>query len=146
TGSLERLARPSETVLLVEDDEAVRALAHTVLKRAGYTVVVARNAGEALLLCEQPSAEIDVMVSDVVMPIMGGWQLAQRLRALRPGLKIVLMSGYADQEALPVAARDRHNHDITLLHKPLTPGALLSKIREALAASDVTRSDASSEP
>ena len=83
------LSRGSETVLLVEDEDGVRTLARLVLEKGGYKVLEARNGGEALLLCQQHGPDISIMVTDVVMPIMGGYQLAGRLAPLRPDMKVL---------------------------------------------------------
>lgn len=85
-----------ETVLVVEDDDAVRALTVELLTRHGYRALDARGAGEALLLAERHTGPIDVVLSDVVMPHMGGPELIERLRVLRPAVRVVFMSGYTD--------------------------------------------------
>ncbi len=118
----------SETILLCEDEGQVRALARTVLTRQGYRVIEAQNGGEALLLCEQHPG-IDLLVTDVVMPMMSGRQLAERLRTLRPQLKVLYMSGYTDDAIV------RHGiltEELAFLQKPLTPDALSRKVREVL--------------
>jgi two-component system cell cycle sensor histidine kinase/response regulator CckA len=122
-------ARGSETILLVEDEEQVRVVARDILKRNGYRVVDARNAGEAFLLCEKHVGVIDLMLSDVVMPQMSGPELAIRLAVLRPGMKILFMSGYTDDSTV------RHGiskSDIAFLQKPFTPASLAAKVRAVL--------------
>src|SRR5439155_80726 len=86
--------RGTETVLIVEDEQAVRALAKTALARKGYRVLEAANGGEALLLCESERAPIHLLVTDVVMPGLGGADLAQRLAPLRPDMKVRFISHY----------------------------------------------------
>jgi two-component system cell cycle sensor histidine kinase/response regulator CckA len=122
-------ARPGETLLLVEDDERLRTLAHNVLRRAGYRVLDAANAGEALLVCEQHEGVIDMMVTDVVMPRMSGHQLAIRLRAMRPSMRVLYVSGYTDDTVLHHGVESGH---LAFLGKPFTPTALIKKVREVL--------------
>ncbi|MGH7277562.1 MAG: ATP-binding protein, partial [Candidatus Rokuibacteriota bacterium] len=121
--------RGTETILLVEDEIAVRELARDILLRHGYTIITAANAGEALLICEKEPQPIHLLVSDVIMPLMSGRQLAERLRPLRPAMKILFMSGYTHAMAAGRAALDPHT---SFLHKPFTPDMLASKVREVL--------------
>jgi DNA-binding NtrC family response regulator len=124
----------SETILLVEDEEQVRAVARGILRKHGYLVLDAGHAGEALLLCEKHPAPIHLLLTDVVMPQMSGPELAKRLIALRPDMKVLCMSGYTDDAAL------RHGvieSGIAYLQKPLTVESLTRRVREVL---DSTRS------
>jgi PAS domain S-box-containing protein len=123
--------RGSETILLVEDEEQVRAVARGILSRQGYRLVVAQNAGEALLLCEKHPGAIDLLLSDVVMPQMSGPELARRLGALRPGMKILCMSGYTDDAVIRHGALEA---GIAFIQKPFTPDTLTRKVREVLDA------------
>jgi CheY-like chemotaxis protein len=121
--------RGSETILLVEDDEQVRAVARAILRHNGYEVVESRSPGEALLLSERHRGKIHLLLTDVVMPQMGGPELAKRLAAQRPDIKVLCMSGYTDDSIV------RHGileSSIAYLQKPLTPEALTSKVREVL--------------
>src|SRR5262249_5817553 len=99
--------RGGETVLLVEDEDAVRALAREVLRRQGYAVLEARHGVDALRIAERHADDIHLMITDVVMPHMSGRDLAQRLSAVRPRMKVLFMSGYSDHA----------------VHRDVTPGA-----------------------
>jgi PAS domain S-box-containing protein len=123
--------RGTETVLVVEDEALVRRLASEILKRHGYTVLEASNGGEALLICEKHPGPIHLLLTDVVMPRMSGPELAQRLTALRPALKVAFMSGYvrhstAHHATLPPNA--------VMVDKPFANETLLSAVRRALSA------------
>jgi PAS domain S-box-containing protein len=121
--------RGTETVLLVEDDEQVRAVARGILRRHGYHVLEASNGGEAMLLCEGHARPIHLLVSDVVMPHMSGPELARRLAQIRPEMKVLCMSGYTDDSIVRHGVMDS---DIAYLQKPLTPETLTRKVREVL--------------
>jgi PAS domain S-box-containing protein len=123
--------RGDETVALVEDDDSLRALVHTVLTRSGYRVIDARHGPEALLKCGQHDGPIHLLVTDVVLPQVSGPQLAERLAVLRPGLKVLFISGYTDEAVI------RHgmvSPGTAFLPKPFTPAALAQKVREVLDA------------
>ena len=118
----------SETVLLVEDEEAVRAVACQSLRRLGYTVLEARNGESAAQLAAAQGA-IAILVTDVVMPGMNGRALADRLRARRPRLKVLFVSGYADNAVLQDGVLEP---GLSFLQKPFTPEGLAQKVREVL--------------
>ncbi len=121
----------SETVLVVDDDAPVRATAVTVLRRSGYAVLEAESAGDALLASEQHVGKIHCVIADVVMRRMSGPALLARLRASRPDVRALYVSGYTDE-----ALRERgfKFDDPALLAKPFTPGDLLGRLRAALDA------------
>jgi nitrogen-specific signal transduction histidine kinase len=119
----------NETVLLTEDEDAVRALAKLVLQRNGYRVLEARHGGEALLLCEQTQEVIDLLVTDVVMPNMNGRQVAERLKTIRPEMKVLFLSGYTDDAIVRHGVLDANMH---FLQKPFTAEGLAQKVRTVL--------------
>jgi CheY-like chemotaxis protein len=123
-----RVSRPSETVLVVEDAEALRELAKRLLERRGYRVLLAANAEEALRLFER-NASIDLVLTDVVMPGASGPELIRRLVEERPALKVIYMSGYTDEA---IAHHGVLDPGIAFLQKPFTSEALGRKIREVL--------------
>ena len=121
--------RGTETILLVEDDQAVRALTRTLLEAKGYKVLEASGADEAIAIGTDPERPIDLLLTDVVMPEMGGSDLSSRLVVLRPGLKVLYMSGYTDDAVV------RHGlvaEGARFLQKPFTPDVLARKLREVL--------------
>jgi PAS domain S-box-containing protein len=120
-----------ETVMLVEDEALVRNLAADALRRHGYQVLSASTGLEALDLAGQALHSIDVLVTDVVMPQMGGEQLARRLLAERPALKVLFISGYTD---LAVLQHGSLLAGTALLQKPFTPGQLVQRVRQLLDA------------
>jgi PAS domain S-box-containing protein len=123
--------RGSETILLVEDDDQVRAVALGILRRNGYQVIEARHAGEALLHSEKASGAIDLLLTDVVMPQMSGPELAKRLASVRPGMKVLCMSGYTDDSIVRHGVLESH---LAYVQKPITPEGLTSRVREVLDA------------
>jgi two-component system cell cycle sensor histidine kinase/response regulator CckA len=124
-----------ETILVVEDENDVRELACEFLTMTGYSVLRARHGIEAIDLLRRHPGKIDLVLSDVVMPKMGGSELAARLPSLRPGTRILLMSGYSEY-AVESQRQDRPSH--LMLSKPFSRSSLIEKIREALAASPAT--------
>ena len=115
------------TVVLAEDESAVRALVCRWLERAGYLVLEAADGMEALELAGEHAGEIDLLLSDVVMPGMGGIELCRTLSELRPGFVCILMTGYSDRELMSTCA-DR------VLQKPLQEAELLDAVKAVLSA------------
>jgi CheY-like chemotaxis protein len=119
----------AETVLLAEDQEGIRDLIHESLTSNGYKVLVANNGLEALQIAEGYRDAIDLLITDVVMPRMGGYELADRLLRVRPETRTIFMSGYAER-------RDGERGSIAsssfCVQKPFSMNMLLSKVREAL--------------
>jgi signal transduction histidine kinase len=128
-----------ETILLVEDEESVRRLARRVLEAQGYTVLAASNGEDALRLAADYAGVIDLLVSDVVMPELGGRVLAERLSVARPDIQILFMSGYTDDEILRRGLLERGHR---LLQKPFTGSVLAHEVRSVLDARRRRRSSA----
>jgi CheY-like chemotaxis protein len=125
----DELLRGSETILLVEDEEEVRKLAVRVLERQGYRVLAARDGDEALLICEQHKDPIHLMLTDVVMPVMNGHEVAKRLESLHPETKVLYMSGYTDNA---IVLHGVLVEGVRYIQKPFTVDALTKKVREVL--------------
>jgi PAS domain S-box-containing protein len=119
-----------ETILLVDDDEEVRTLAYGVLRLRNYVVLQAATAAEALAICEEHKGPIDLLLTDVVMPVMNGRELAERVRPIRPEAKIMYMSGYPGD----IIGKHGALASGAFIQKPFTPAGLLDKVREALGA------------
>ena len=126
-----RARRGQQTILLVEDDASVRNFAARVLREAGYTVVEASNGLEALqLAAERQESPIHLLVADVVMPHMGGEELAQHLKAAHPGLRAIFISGYTAQATVRSEAPDEA---VEFLQKPFTATTLTYKVDQVLS-------------
>ncbi len=121
----------TETILLVQDQDALRDVTHRILTRAGYQVIVASNAPAALQAVSAHSGSIDLCLSDVVMPLVPGPELALRLRETHPQLPVLYVSGFAE----PVLRESMHLGRVDLVEKPFTAPELLSRVRRTLAAS-----------
>jgi CheY-like chemotaxis protein len=119
----------TETILLVEDEQAVRFLSRTLLERAGYRVLDAADPEQALGTFAHSGERIDLLVTDVIMPGSSGPALFQRLSSERPNLKVLYMSGYTDDAIVHNAGLPA---DVMFLQKPFTADGLMCKVREAL--------------
>ncbi|MEO8619834.1 MAG: ATP-binding protein [bacterium] len=130
SGTMATLApRGVETVLLVEDEEGVRALGARILERHGYTVIEARNGRDALAVVAQHVGQIDLLLTDVVMPEMGGKQLAEALVARDSAIRVLFISGYTDGD---ISRRGELDPCTAFLQKPFTARGLLGRVREVL--------------
>lgn len=123
------VTRGHETVLLVEDDDSVRALVHRILRGLGYRVLEAIDGDDALHLAAQFSGPIHLVITDLVMPRLRGDELARRLGSLRPDIKVLFVSGYCQDRGVE---QDFLNGQVYLLPKPFTPAALATKVREVM--------------
>jgi two-component system cell cycle sensor histidine kinase/response regulator CckA len=126
--------RGSETILVAEDDDALRTLLQIALESCGYAVLTSATGPAALALAERHAEPIALLVSDVTMPGMEGHELARRLAAIRPGLKVLLLSGYGRDPALVDAGVD-------FLQKPFRPSALVARVRWILDLAPATAHD-----
>ena len=124
-------AHGSETILLVEDDESVRTFAQSVLGRAGYQVLSAADGNDAVTLAAREGKPIDLLLTDVVMPRMSGVELSDQLRASRPDVRVLYMSGYMDNA---MVLTDISDLGTKLLPKPFVSDQLLTRVRAALDA------------
>ena len=119
----------TETILLVEDEEALRALARELLESLGYTVLEARHGAEALELSAAHGGHIDLLMTDQVMPHIDGQELATRLAAERPETRVLFVSGYAEDDTTPGKLPESR---VGFLQKPYTAAALGTTIRRLL--------------
>lgn len=124
-----RIPSGNETLLLVEDEDAVRSLSKIILRQSGYTVLEASNADEALALARRHTATIHLLVTDVVMPELGGRELAEQLSVLHPEMRVLYASGYTDDAVVRHGVSEA---EVNFLQKPFTPLALAIKVREIL--------------
>ena len=118
----------AETILLLEDEDGLRAIAREILEEAGYRILEARNVGEGVALASQPAASIDAVLSDVVMPGASGPQGVALIRAIHPRIRILYMSGYPDLDQRDGAL----GPDDEMIEKPFTADALLRRMRDVL--------------
>lgn len=119
----------AQTILVVDDEPAVLAVARRILQRAGYAVLDAKTADAALRVSDSFAGEVDLLLTDVSMPVVDGITLARLLRERRPGLKVIFMSGYTTN---PLFAVEAGRHRLPLIEKPFDPEALRSAVKRAL--------------
>jgi len=130
-----KVARGTENILLVEDDEMVRNLVRETLEREGYTLLDAAEPAEARRRAENFQGPIQLLITDVVMPRVNGRELAEQIMRRRPETKVLYMSGYTDNA---IANNGLLERDVSFLQKPFTPAALTQKVREVLEGDDKT--------
>jgi CheY-like chemotaxis protein len=118
-----------EQIMLVEDEEGVRKFIRTMLEKQGYTILEAASPDEALSLASETATPIDLMLTDVIMPRMNGAELAGRISHMRPGVKVLFMSGYSDRT---VGLHDHLDEGAEFIQKPFTPHSLAKKLRGLL--------------
>jgi PAS domain S-box-containing protein len=119
-----------ETILVVEDEAGIRALVRKILRRQGYEVLEASNGDEALAVCREHSGTLDLLITDVMMPQMGGRELVDRMREQCRGMKVLYVSGYTDDASI---YSGNFPPGTAFLQKPFTLGSLLDKVKEVLA-------------
>jgi hypothetical protein len=135
-GALRKAVRGTETILLVEDDEMVRTLVRETLERNGYKILDAAGPIEARRIADQYRNQIQLLITDVVMPKVSGRDLADQLTKKRPDLKVLYMSGYTDNAVLNSGILQK---EVAFLQKPFTPASLSDKVREVLESDGRTR-------
>jgi CheY-like chemotaxis protein len=121
--------RGSETILLVEDEAKVRKVAKRILEEHGYKILDVGSGPQALELGGSYTGEIPLVITDVIMPGMGGKELAERLLASRPKIRVLFVSGYTDNI---IAEHDISEKELNFLHKPFTIASLTAKVRKVL--------------
>ena len=126
-----RTVQGTETILVLEDEDALRTLIRQVLRRAGHTVLDTGDPDEAIRLCERHPGNIELLITDMVLPKLSGPQVAERILQLRPGVRVIYTSGYPGKANIP--SRLRQN-GTTFFEKPFTPDTLVRKVRAVLDA------------
>ncbi|HSR50712.1 MAG TPA: PAS domain S-box protein [Acidobacteriota bacterium] len=139
-GTLSNRGRKTPTVLLVEDDNAVRELSGQILLTGGYRVLTATDGHHAIKVAQEFQEPIDLLVTDVIMPGMNGYELGRRMSRRRMGVKVLYLSGYTDDV---LDQLDLHKSGVNFMQKPFTPDALLQKVAKVLGRPPVGRPTAS---
>jgi CheY-like chemotaxis protein len=129
--SLSTAPKGTETVLVVEDQDGIRDIVRESLRRTGYKVLIAVDGNEALQMASAYPDPIHLLVTDLVMPNIGGRELAQRLTPLRPQMKVLFMSGYSEHSALD-SENEEMDPSATILQKPFSLDALARNVRRVL--------------
>jgi len=124
-----QITKGTETILVVEDEEMLRALACRILERQGYKVLESSDAGKAFLICHEYNNEIDLLLTDMIMPAMNGRQLYENLKMLRPNIKVLYMSGYTEDVIVHHGILEEKTH---FIQKPFTIDDLARKVRDVL--------------
>ena len=119
----------NETILIVEDETNVREFAREALQNSGYKILEAKNGLEALEVLKDKAKEIDLIISDVVMPKMGGQELSEEVQKRYPDMKIIMMSGYTDSQIIRTGAE---SHSVNFIYKPFSIKTISKKVREIL--------------
>lgn len=127
--SNEQFPYGTETILLVEDEEMVRDLTRRILELCGYTVIEARNGIEALKICEETDCQIDLLMTDVVMPQMNGRELSEKMNEIRPQIRTLFTSGYMNDRLMRHGVSEK---EVDFIQKPFAPDVLARKVREML--------------
>jgi two-component system cell cycle sensor histidine kinase/response regulator CckA len=127
-----------DTILLVEDEEAVRSFAARALRMRGYHVLEAGGGEEALEIVRDPSIQIDLVITDVVMPNMDGPTLVRHVKEMKPGLAVIFMSGYAEEA---FRKSEQSSEDIHFLPKPFGLKQLAAKVKEVLSGTPARRAN-----
>jgi CheY-like chemotaxis protein len=128
--SLGERERGARTILLVEDEERLRKVYAEMLRRKGYGILVAASGQEALAICARADQPVDLLVTDVVMPGMGGFELARRAGEVRPGLRVIFMSGYTNETLETLGAG--HERGFIFIQKPFNTAQMIARVREAI--------------
>jgi CheY-like chemotaxis protein len=126
--------RTAPTVLLVEDDEQVRAFVRSLLSNDGYKIVEARTGAEGAKIAEEMNYDIDLLLTDMLLPELSGSDLAEQIAARRPGLKILFMTGYVEGD---IVQRCITELGASFLDKPFAPSVLLQRVRDAIGEAKV---------
>jgi CheY-like chemotaxis protein len=126
---IQELPGGSETVLLVDDDDGVRRMTYELLQKVGYRVLEAADGTEALSICEREAGRIDLLLTDAIMPVLSGRAVAERVVLIRPGIRVLFMSGYTEDQVL---RRDVQIGDVAFLQKPFSARELTMRVRQVL--------------